>query len=131
MPSRSLPLTVLPSLFALCRLQPGDAIPEWAWSSREFLTISRTRSELSIVADEDVVPPIVDAARGFRALRVEGPLPLEMVGVAASIASPLADEGISIIPIGTYDTDYILVRDIDLAHAVATLETAGHSVTTS
>ena len=93
-----------------------------------FLTISRTPSELSIVADEDVVPSTLEAARGFHALRVEGPLPLEMIGVAASIAGPLAEAGISIIPIGTYDTDYILVRDADLSQAIATLTGAGHVV---
>ena len=128
MPRHRLPLTVLESRFALCRLQPGDAIPEWTSAAREFLTISRTPTELSIVVDEIAVPQSVEATRGYRALRVEGPLPLEMVGVAVSIAGPLADQGISIIPIGTYDTDYILVRDIDLPHAVATLTAAGHSL---
>lgn len=128
MPSHSLPLTVLSGRFALCRLQPGDAIPEWSWAASEFLTISRTRTELSILVDEVVVPATVEATRGYRALRVEGPLPLEMVGVAASIAGPLAQANISIIPIGTYDTDYILVRDVDLSHAVTALTAAGHFV---
>jgi hypothetical protein len=128
MPSHKLSITALGARFAMCRLQPEDAIPEWAWSAVEFLTISRTGSELSIVADEGVIPPDVEAARGFRALRVEGPLPLEMVGVAASIAGPLAAVGVSIIPIGTYDTDYILVRDADLSQAIATLTDAGHVV---
>ncbi|MDB4889688.1 MAG: hypothetical protein JWL61_1543 [Gemmatimonadetes bacterium] len=128
MPSHSLPLTVLTARFALCRLQPGDAIPTWTSAAREFLTISRTPAELSILADESVVPPSIEATRGFRALRVEGPLPLEMVGVAASLAGPLAKANISIIPIGTYDTDYIFVRDTDLAHAVTALTAAGHFV---
>jgi hypothetical protein len=128
MPTHSLPITVLPARFALCRLQPHDVIPEWTSSAREFLTISRTRTELSIVADEVALPPNVEATRGFRVLRVEGPLPLGMVGVAASIAGPLADAGISIIPIGTYDTDYILVQDADLPHALSTLTAAGHIV---
>ncbi|MEO5816275.1 MAG: ACT domain-containing protein [Gemmatimonadaceae bacterium] len=128
MPSHSLSITVMSARFALCRLQPRDAIPEWTTNAREFLTISRTPTELSIVADEAAVPSSVEATRGFRALRVEGPLPLEMVGVAASIAGPLADAGISIFPIGTYDTDYILVRDVDLPHAIATLTSVGHIV---
>lgn len=128
MPTHSLPLTVLPGQFALCRLQPGDAIPAWTSGAREFLTISRTPAELSILADEKVVPASIEATRGFRALRVEGPLPLEMVGVAASIAGPLAKANISIIPIGTYDTDYIFVRDADLPHAVTALTAAGHFV---
>jgi hypothetical protein len=119
---------VLTARFALCRLHPGDAIPAWTSDAREFLTISRTPTELSILADESVVPLSIEATRGFRALRVEGPLPLEMVGVAVSIAEPLARANISIIPIGTYDTDYIFVRDADLAHAVTALTAAGHFV---
>jgi hypothetical protein len=126
MPRHSLPLTVLSTRFALCRLQPAAAIPTWTAASREFLTITRTPTELSILADDVAVPATVEATRGYRALRVEGPLPLEMVGVAASIAGPLAEVGISILPIATYDTDYIFVRDFDLAHAVATLTAAGH-----
>jgi len=128
MPSHSLPLTVLSARFALCRLSPDAAIPAWTNAAREFLTISRSPAELSILADEAVVPSNVEATRGFRALRVEGPLPLEMVGVAASIAGPLAKANISIIPIGTYDTDYVFVRDIDLSHAVTALTAAGHFV---
>jgi hypothetical protein len=119
---------VLSARFALCRLSPDAAIPAWTNAAREFLTISRSPAELSILADEAVVPSNVEATRGFRALRVEGPLPLEMVGVAASIAGPLAKANISIIPIGTYDTDYVFVRDIDLSHAVTALTAAGHFV---
>jgi hypothetical protein len=74
------------------------------------------------------VPASVEATRGYCALQVEGPLPLEMVGVTASIAVPLAAARISIIPIGTYDTDYIFVRDVDLTRAVTTLNAAGHVV---
>ncbi len=130
MPTHRLPITVLAGRFALCRLEPGDAIPQWTTAARDFLTISRTKAELSIIADDSAVPASVDATRGYRALRVEGPLPLDMVGVAASMAVPLATVGISILPIATYDTDYILVREDDLARAVQTLKTAGHVLST-
>ena len=105
-----LTLTVLAGRFALCRFAPSDAIPEWTSAAREFLTISRTPAELSIVADEVVVPASVEAHRGYRAFRVEGPLPLELVGIAAAIAGALAAAKVPIIPIGTYDTDYVLVH---------------------
>ena len=59
----NLTLTVLNAPMALCRLAPADAIPEWTAQARAFLTISRTPTELSIVADEAVVPPSVDAHR--------------------------------------------------------------------
>lgn len=123
-----LTLTVLSAPLALCRLAPTDAIPAWTAQARTFLTISRTPSELSVVADESVVPPTVDAHRGFRALRVEGPLPLELVGIAAAIAGALAAAKVPIIPIGTYDTDYVLVHADVLTRAIAALEGARHRV---
>jgi hypothetical protein len=124
----NLTLTVLAATLALCRLAPADPIPEWTAATRTFLTISRTPTELSIVADEAVVPSDVNAQRGYRAFRVEGPLPLELVGIAAAIAGALAAASVPIIPIGTYDTDYVLVHEDALSRAIAALEGAGNRV---
>lgn len=124
----SLPLRALAEPLALCRLSPSDAIPEWTALARTFLTISRTPTELSIVADEAIVPPNVDAQRGFRALRVDGPLPLDLVGIFSAIAGPLADADVPIFPIATYDTDYVLVTEGNFQRAVTALEAAGHLV---
>ena len=128
MMQHSLPLRILAAPLALCRLSANDSIPEWTALARTFLSISRTPTELSIVADESVVPADVNAQRGFRALRVEGPLPLDLIGIFAALASPLADAGIPIFPIATYDTDYVLVSQSNLERAVQALEAAGHRV---
>jgi hypothetical protein len=131
-PSRlKLTLRVLPAPLALCRLSSTDAIPEWTQLARTFLSISRTPSELSIVADESAVPAHVGAQRGYRALRVDGTLPLDLIGIFVIIATPLADAKIPIFPIATYDTDYVLVAQSELARAVAALEAAGHRVIVS
>ena len=127
-PPQSLTLKVLAALLALCRLSATDAIPEWTTRARTFLTISRTRTELSIVADESAVPLSLNADRGYRALRVEGPLPLDLVGIFVAIAAPLAAARIPIFPIATFDTDYVLVAQGNLARAIAALEAAGHRV---
>jgi len=119
---------VLAAPLALCRFAPADAIPEWTSSARTFLTISRTPTELSIVADDVAIPKSVSAQRGYRAVRVEGPLPLTLIGVFASLASPLAAASIAIFPIATYDTDYILIHEDVLSRAVAVLEGAGYRV---
>ena len=66
--------------------------------------------------------------RGYVAMRVEGTLAPELVGVLASLAKPLADAGIPILAIGTHDTDYVLVRAADLERAVGALQRAGHEV---
>jgi hypothetical protein len=124
----TLRLTLLGEPVAICRLAPGDDSPAWANAARHFLTISRTPTELSIVADEGAVPASIDAQRGYRVLRVEGPLPLDLVGIFASLASPLADASVPIFPIATFDTDYLLVREPMLERALAALRAAGHVI---
>lgn len=59
---------------------------------------------------------------------MEGPLDFSLVGVLASVADPLADAGISIFAVSTFDTDYVLVRKDALESAIAVLREAGHVV---
>ncbi len=126
--SESLPLELLPTPLAVCRL-PADAdVPPWAREPGAFVTVSRTPEELSITIDQARVPEGTRAERGYRMFRVRGPLPLHLVGVLAALADPLAAAGLPIFAISTYDTDYVLLKEIDLPRAVAALEGAGHRV---
>lgn len=122
-----LTLTVLPEKLAVCRLEAGEEIPAWALTSR-YSSITRTRDELSIICEEQYVPQGVKCERDWRALRLEGPFDFNLVGVLASVLDPLAYAAISILAVGTYDTDYVLVREGHLERAVAVLLTAGHAV---
>jgi hypothetical protein len=88
----------------------------------------RTAAELSVVCEEGAVPDAVRAQRGWRALEVSGPLDLAMTGVLASLAVPLADAGVPIFAVSTYDTDYVLVPGARLHDAVTALRAAGHHV---
>jgi hypothetical protein len=45
------------------------------------------------------------------------------------LTAPLADASISVFAISTYDTDYLLVRTVQLDDTVAALRRAGHRVT--
>jgi len=68
------------------------------------------------------------AERGWRALEVAGPLDLTMTGVMANLAGALAGAGVSLFAVSSYDTDVLLVREAQLAAAVAALRAAGHDV---
>jgi hypothetical protein len=120
-------LTVLDHTFAVCRLAPSAVVPEWAWTG-EVACVTRTRDELSIVCRDDLVPGDVLREPGWRCLRVRGPLPFTLTGVFARIAQPLADAGISLFAVMTYDTDYVMVKDDVLPAAVHALMAAGHTV---
>src|SRR5512147_1015562 len=122
-----LTLSVLPETLAICRLEREASVPEWAMG--EFVSITRTPDELSIVCNEQAVPSDVKADRGWRALKIEGPLDLALTGVLASIAVPLAEARINIFAISTFDTDYVLVKGDRLAGTITVLRSAGHRVT--
>jgi hypothetical protein len=122
-----LSLIILHDLFAVCKLRADESFPSWALCN-SFCSLTRTPDELSIVCPEDLVPEGVEAARRWKCLRVEGKLDFGSVGILSSLTSSLADVGISIFAISTYDTDYLFVRESDLARGVAALLKAGHDI---
>jgi hypothetical protein len=119
-----LTFTVLPGTFAIARLAPGAEVPPWARG--DFVSITRTPDELSIVCDDAGAPP--EADRGWKCLRLEGPMPLDTTGVAASFTRVLAGASISVFVISTYDTDYVLVREAHVGRAVEAFVGVGWSV---
>jgi uncharacterized protein len=125
--SHQLTIVIYRKTYAICRLGPDAPIPAWAGGVR-FLSITRTANELSIVCEEELVPNDVHAERNRRLMQIEGTMPFTLPGVLASVAAPLADAGISLSAISTYDTDYLLVSDKDLQEATQVLESAGHTI---
>ena len=128
MPPRALlTLTVFPDRYAISRLDAKADVPQWS-AKGQFVSISRTPDELSIVCIEASVPPGITCESGWRVLKCEGPLDNALTGIVASIAEPLADAGVSIFPIATHDTDYILVKESHLETAIRALTGYGHAV---
>jgi hypothetical protein len=120
-------LSVLSPSFAICRLAPDSAVPEWSLRG-SFFTVTRTDDELSIVCEAALVPREVQAELPWRALKLHGPIPFAVTGVVASLTKPLADAQISVSVIATYDTDYLLVKADMLAAAITALRSAGFDV---
>lgn len=125
--SKVFSLILLPDRLTICRLPPDALLPSWS-ESNGLQAIIRTTDELCIICAEDNVPANITAEPNWRALKVRGPLVFSEVGVIASLANPLAEAGISIFVISTFETDYILVKKRDLEAAVENLREAGHSV---
>ncbi len=122
-----LTLSILAESLAICRLSPAEDVPDWAMNG-EFVSITHTNDELSIVCDAENVPPEVKADRDWRALKVAGPLDLTLTGILASLADPLAKADITIFAVSTFDTDYLLVKEYNLLRTREVLQHAGHHV---
>lgn len=123
-------LSVLPETYAICRLPAHADVPLWPMQSA-FFTISRTDDELSIVCEEQHVRREEAGLRiepGWRALKLHGPIPFATTGVIASLTKPLAEAGISVSPIATFDTDYLFVKSETLDAAIAALRKSGCDV---
>lgn len=119
-------LFILPCRFAVCRLPPDQEVPQWALSNRSFLSITYTLNELSIVCPSPSVPSHVRCERGWVAIKVRGPLDFSLTGILATMAGLLSKNGIPLFVLSTYDTDYVLVKEEQLARAKEVLERDGH-----
>lgn len=126
------PLRLIPGRYAVCRLPALAELPDWARlaqsSPDHLLSLTWRSDESSIVCPERFVPPEVKAERGWRVLEIAGPLEFELVGVLASLLGPLQQAGVSVFVLSTFDTDLILVREMQLDRALNALEKAGHGV---
>jgi len=120
-------LAVEPWSLSVCRLGPDAPWPSPPAGTLVH-SVTRTPDELSMVCIEGEEPEGARVEPGWRALRIEGPLAFELVGVVASVAVPLAEAAVGVFILSTYDTDLVLVKVADLDRAVRSLRAAGHSV---
>ena len=118
---------VLPEKLAVCQLAAGTRVPEWAVGAG-FYCVTQTPEELSIVCEERRVPPDVRAERDWVSLKLEGPFPFSMTGVLTSFLQPLAEAGVSIFAVSTFDTDFVLIKREKLESAIKALSRAGHEM---
>ena len=114
-------LSVLPEKLGICHLGKNIPVPEWA-SKGDFFSITRTSQELSIVYPQEDIPAGILFEKSWRAFKVESVLDgVYCVGVIASLSALLAQEGISILNISTYETNYVLVEEKNFEKAVEIL----------
>jgi len=123
-------LTAVPGIFAVSRINPGEAIPKWATDS-EFFSINKTDGELSVVCEEAKVPEDIQSEKNWKLFKVEGPLGFGLTGILDSIAHPLAQARISIFAISTYDTDYVMVKSSDFDSARKALQNSGITISSA
>jgi len=116
----------LPGLYAVLRLAQNAPISEWG--TGEFVSITRTADELSIVCAVENIPPGVPYDPRWIALKLEGPFPFSKTGVLLSLIAPLSNNGVPVFAISTYDTDYVLIPQSHANRALDLLREAGHEL---
>jgi hypothetical protein len=123
----SVTLNLLPGEYAICRLDPDAADPTWARESRVSV-IARTAEELSVLCSAERVPAGVKCESGWRMFKFQGPFAFTQTGILSAVLDPLAQARIGILAVSTFDTDYVLVKETELARAKDVLVEARHVV---
>lgn len=120
---RRLVLIETPLRLAICRYAPDASLPGLAHlRGTPFWSVTRTPDELSVVCDEQRIPNgEARIERGWRAFMLEGPLPFGLTGIVSGLTAPLAAAGVPVFVISTFDTDWLLVKTVDLDRARALL----------
>jgi hypothetical protein len=124
---RQLQLSLLKDLYGICKFPSDSSIPEWALDE-SLCSITRSKKELTVVCPQGIIPANTEYDSDWRCFRIDGSFDFNQIGVISSLAEPLAEAGVSIFVISTYDTDYILVKEEKVEQAVNVLTDNGHLV---
>lgn len=118
-------IKVLPYGFSVCKV--AKLKPSHLTSPFSFTAVTDTESSLVCIT-ENAPADALSRSDGWRAFRVEGMLDFSLVGILAGISALLAQNGISIFALSTYDTDYILVKKENFSRALSLLGDNGYGV---
>ena len=95
----------------------------------EYCFIGKTDEEKSLVCITSEVPEnTIQRDDGWKAFRIQGVLDFSLIGILAKIATVLADNGISIFAVSTYNTDYVLIKKENYQKALDILQTTGYKI---
>ncbi len=97
--------------------------------SSPFWFFGKTDEEFSLVCETSLAPENpVEREDGFRAFRIEGVLDFSLIGILSKLSTVLADQGIGIFAVSTFQTDYILVKNESYHKAMKALQEAGYTI---
>lgn len=118
-------LRILKTIFSVCKVPDFSGV-DWA---DEYLFIGKTDEENSLVCSVGSVPSnAAERDDGWRAFRIQGVLDFSLIGILSKISTILAENGIGIFAVSTFNTDYILTKEINFSRAVEVMKEHGYIV---
>ena len=111
--------------FSVCQVEDYSLVN----LNSEYSFIGKTDEEKSLVCITDEVPAnVIQQDDGWKAFRIQGVLNFSLIGILAKIATALADNGISIFAVSTYNTDYVLMKRENYQKALDVLKALGYMI---
>ena len=118
-------LETLHPRFSVCKVKDYSGVD----LTKPFCFTGTTDEENSLVCPEALVPGnTIERDDGWKGFRIIGQLDFSLIGILARISKILAESGIGIFAISTYNTDYILTKEENFEKAMKVLKKAGYEV---
>ena len=118
-------LKVIDKEFSVCKASDFSEID----TGQPYIFTGSTDEERSLVCPTELVPGnTIERNDGWRAFRIEGVLDFSLIGILSKISMCLAENGIGIFAISTFNTDYVLTKENDFSKAIEVLELAGYTI---
>ena len=94
-----------------------------------YVFLQKTPDETSLVCESSRVPAgAIAVEAGWRAFRISGTLDFSLIGVLAKISGILAEIGVGIYVVSTYDTDYVFMKSADFQNGLRALSDNGYRI---
>ncbi len=94
-----------------------------------FWCLTRTADEVSLVSPIGNYETFVKSEGPWTLFEVSGVLDFDLIGILNALTQPMADAGVSVFAISTFNTDYILVKTDMTERAEDVWRSAGIGVT--
>lgn len=111
--------------FSICKVKDFSQVN----FDSAYCFLGKTDEENSLVCiTSDVPDNIIERDDGWKAFRIQGVLDFSLIGVLSKLSTLLAENGVGIFAVSTYNTDYILTKEDDYLRALDILTKAGYRV---
>lgn len=111
--------------FTVCKVEDFSLVNFDA----EYSFTGKTDEEKSLVCiTSDVPSNVIRRDDGWKGFRIQGSLDFALVGILAGISTILADSGIPIFAVSTYDTDYVFIKNENYQKALDVLANSGYKI---
>lgn len=111
--------------FSVCKVEDFSLVN----LDSPYCFIGKTDEERSLVClTQDVPANAAVRDDGWKALRIQGMLDFSLIGILSRIAGVLADHGIGIFAVSTFNTDYVLTKAENYDNALIALSQAGYTI---